>query len=146
MKKQIVVDLLQKYSKERLDKYREDFLAIKKKMGTYDTHPNFDDLKAGSVVELTNGMGVRLQTELLGFNIDGKAYVMWDCIWFSIDLLKRDYKFICSIEEYNTIMKWWNMVKTQFPYILPSNIDIENVAFENIKEMFDSIQVQFHKK
>lgn len=52
-------------------------------------------LKKGDVVEFFGGFSNHLRyiTEILGFdNETGKAYMLWDCYWFPVDLEKREVK------------------------------------------------------
>lgn len=52
-------------------------------------------LKKDDVVEFWSGYNgdIRYRAEILGFNTNGEAYIKWDCYWFPIDLVEREYKF-----------------------------------------------------
>lgn len=43
----------------------------------------------GDRIQFLNGFGIPMITEILGFDEGGKAYLLWDCYWFTIDLGQR---------------------------------------------------------
>lgn len=76
--------------------YREMFAAWRKKV----TFHNFSDtnaelgLKTGDIVTFISGYNSDLKytTEILGFDAnDGKAFMLWDCYWFPVDLNERKF-------------------------------------------------------
>ena len=99
MKKTIqdpIIDLLTKKSYEDDGPFQgveAKFNEWKKKYTTTDKNEALD-LKIGDVVEFWAGFhgDIRYRTKILGFDVDGKAFMYWDCYWFPVDLLQREYK------------------------------------------------------
>ena len=52
------------------------------------------DLRTGDIILFKNGYDVEMTTEILGFDEEGKAYLLWDCYWYTIDLNERLIKKI----------------------------------------------------
>lgn len=68
---------------------REQFEEFKKKQ-TVIANVNYKfDLQTGDRILFKNGYDVEMETEILGFNEDGDAYLLWDCYWFPIRLKER---------------------------------------------------------
>jgi hypothetical protein len=90
-----VYDLLAKGSKAQ-DEDREAFERWKLKQPdtivTDTKHPTLD-VSVGDKVNVISGHNNQLRyiTEVLGFDAQGKAYMLWDCYWFGIDLVERKY-------------------------------------------------------
>jgi len=74
------VNLLEKYSDERKQEYRQSFLN---KVKSIDTHPKF---KVGQIISFIAGYhnNIRYTTEIIGFNKEGGLYLLWDCYWFPV--------------------------------------------------------------
>lgn len=53
-----------------------------------DTNDKFN-LKVGDKILFLNGYGIPMITEILGFDEEGQAYLLWDCYWFTIPLETR---------------------------------------------------------
>jgi hypothetical protein len=73
--------------------YRAKFAEFKKKITDYsDINPELG-LKTGDVVTFISGYNSDLKytTEILGFDEDGKAFMLWDCYWFPVDLIERKF-------------------------------------------------------
>lgn len=83
------INLLEdKYVKE----HRYLFNEYKNKLKFFTETNDKLGLKAGDKVTFLNGYDVLMMTEILGFDEDGKAYMLWDCYWFAVDLVDRQYK------------------------------------------------------
>ena len=78
------------HTQERQDEERKAFEA---KVKDYSLENKGLNLKAGDKVNFISGYNsdLRYIAEILGFNEEGKAYILWQCWWFPVDLPKRDY-------------------------------------------------------
>lgn len=80
------IDLTKKESngeiKELFAEYSTKIAGFSTTNGTY---------KAGDVVVILSGYNsdIEYTIEILGFDSEGMAYMVWDCYWFPIDLSKR---------------------------------------------------------
>ena len=96
IKDMLHIDLLAKYN---ANDYHTDYEAefknwAEKHNRTIAQENKTIGLKAGDVVEFTSGHNdnIRYKTRILGFDLkDGEAYMLWDCYWFTVDLVKRNY-------------------------------------------------------
>lgn len=73
--------------------YAEKFAEHKAKIsGFTDTNSELG-LKSGDVVKFISGYNSDLKyiTKILGFDADGKAFMLWDCYWFPVDLVERKF-------------------------------------------------------
>lgn len=80
-------------------KYKERIIEIKKRFQSYvQTNEKFFsekneklNLKTGDIINFIGGENddIEFRSEILGFNDEGFAYVLWDCYWLAIDLEKR---------------------------------------------------------
>ncbi len=45
-----------------------------------------DEITIGSIIEFTGGYhnDIRYKSEVIGIDLEGNLYLMWDCYWFSI--------------------------------------------------------------
>lgn len=94
------IDLMARAGEERNTEYREAFLMLKEKSRTLITDINeAHGLRTGDRILFYNGYGVEMITEILGFEEDGKAFLLWDCYWFAIDLHTR---LIRKMDQVNT--------------------------------------------
>lgn len=75
------------------DEYRELFNEWSKDHTVVDTNEELG-LSKGDVILFKNGFGIEMISEILGFDEIGKAYMLWDCYWFAIDLKERLIKKI----------------------------------------------------
>jgi len=50
------------------------------------------DLKKGDIIQFRNGYGFLMESEILGFDEDGRVHPLWDCYWVSIDIKERQVK------------------------------------------------------
>ena len=51
------------------------------------THPL--GFAQGDHIQFLNGFDIPVITEILGFDEKGQAYLLWDCYWFTINLVSR---------------------------------------------------------
>ncbi len=47
------------------------------------------DLKASDWIHFKNGYDLPMISEIIGFGKEDKAYMLWDCYWFPLDLNTR---------------------------------------------------------
>lgn len=92
-----VIDLLAKYkSNGRYEEILNDFEKWLDRNGEKVNPENYDlNLKAGDVIEFKN-CGVLMSTEILGFSEGSKAYLLWDCYWADVNLIRREARLIES--------------------------------------------------
>lgn len=74
---------------------KKQFLTWAKNQNRIVTDQN-GDLKKGDIIQFYNGYGVLIESEILGFDEQGKVYPLWDCYWFAIDIKDREVKLINS--------------------------------------------------
>lgn len=78
------------------EEHRANFESFKKRIKGFSIeHP--DGTKAGDIVLFYNGYFVKMFTEVLGFDGDGNAYLLWDCYWFPMNLDERRIKVFSGI-------------------------------------------------
>lgn len=87
----IKINLIEKYNNSTI---REEFENFKKKLqesNDFSEENKSLNLKVGDVVKFIGGYesDVEFTSEILGFNSEGKAFVLWDCFWLDIDLVER---------------------------------------------------------
>ena len=46
-------------------------------------------LQKGDKVLFKNGYGIPYISEILGFDADGHAFLVWDCYWYSVNMKER---------------------------------------------------------
>jgi hypothetical protein len=71
-----------------IEESRGKFEEFKRKIKGFTTATR-DRTKAGEIVLFYNGYGVKMFTEVLGFDEDGNTYLLWDCYWYPINLKER---------------------------------------------------------
>ena len=80
------INLLQKDDNTSL---REKFNEWKSKL-KFIANVNYKfDLATGDKILFKNGYDVEMISEIIGFNEDGDAYMLWDCYWFPVRLQDR---------------------------------------------------------
>lgn len=87
-----VFNLLERNPKFNTE-YEKKFAEYKNKVtGFSDTNTELG-LKSGDVVKFISGYNSDLKyiTKILGFDADGKAFMLWDCYWFPVDLVERKF-------------------------------------------------------
>lgn len=85
------IDIITRQGAERTVDYRERFAQLKERNAHWriaDTNEKHG-LKTGDVILFRNGYDVEMITEILGFDDDGKAFMLWDCFWAPIDMDER---------------------------------------------------------
>jgi len=61
------------------------------------THPL--GFAQGDHIQFLNGFNIPMITEILGFDERGQAYLLWDCYWFTINLVSRGaVKLACPLK------------------------------------------------
>lgn len=75
-------------TKKYVEEYREQFEAYKSKVKDFTTQGPAG-VNAGDIILFLNGYDVPMISEVLGFNEGGKAFLLWDCYWFPVDLNDR---------------------------------------------------------
>lgn len=84
-------------NKEQNEYYKYKFktgVIDKRKENTFSTELPQYNLKAGDKIVFMNGYNVLMQTEILAFDKDNDAYLLWDCYWTPIDLKYRLIKVL----------------------------------------------------
>lgn len=79
------INLIEEYKDSNI---REQFNIFKKNVrGFSDTNEKFN-LKTGDVITFVDrySSDVEFTSEVLGFDADGFAFVLWDCYWFGVNL------------------------------------------------------------
>lgn len=74
-----------------------------------ETNAEFE-LVQGDWIVFKNGYDLEFVSEILGFDEDGNAYVLWDCFWTPVNLKNRlikriDKQFVLAEKEKNKIQK-----------------------------------------
>ena len=71
--------------------YRKDF---KNDISSYALENKKRNLKVGDKILFYGGYNrdILYLSEILGFNNEDGAYVLWDCYWFPLNLNTRKYK------------------------------------------------------
>lgn len=84
-------DLIEKYKDSDI---KDKFASYKEKTNGFTETNSALDLKVGDTVQFVGGYdkNILYTTEILGFDSDGDAYVLWDCYWIAINLPNRQYK------------------------------------------------------
>lgn len=74
---------------EKSEQYRAKFHQFIAEAATplATTHPL--GFSQGDRIQFLNGYGIPMITEILGFDEKGEAYLLWDCYWFTINLVSR---------------------------------------------------------
>lgn len=74
-----VFNLIEKYTSQK-----QEWSDKIKNYKTFTTH--HPDFKIGDIISFIGGYDSNIvyETEILGFDVDGEIYVLWDCYWFSI--------------------------------------------------------------
>ena len=91
-KKHLVVNLQEKANFAQEKENAKKWIAERaERLGMTDTNGT---LKAGDVVSFLSGYNndIRYTTEIVAFDKDGLAYLVWDCWWVGIDLTERKYR------------------------------------------------------
>lgn len=89
--KYLRINLLDKYKQTGQDKeYEEKFNEFKKKVKGFTDSNSELNLKTGDVVSFIAGYhdNIIYTSKILGFDEDGKAFILWDCYWYPKDLSK----------------------------------------------------------
>ena len=79
-------DLLERYKDSDI---RREFNSFKYKLNFFSEKNKEFGLKMGDIILFKNGYDIEMISEILGFDEEGRAYMFWDCFWFSIDLKTR---------------------------------------------------------
>lgn len=88
------VNLMNKYKLKGWEQeFRDKFAAWRKDRFVGDANSKHD-LKTGDQILFLNGYDIPMISEILGFDEEGKAYMLWDCYWFAVDLDSRLIKKI----------------------------------------------------
>lgn len=87
-------NLLESKSGERIDEIRLKFNDYKLKIDGFIDSNEKMNLKSGDKILFIGGYydNIEMISEILGFDSDGMAYILWECFWFPIDLNKRMIK------------------------------------------------------
>ena len=88
------IDLISKYNDTIIYDgvtLRENFEAFKQTVKGFTNSNENLNLKTGDTIGFMGGFNndIEFTSEILGFDIEGNAFVLWDCYWFAIDLSKR---------------------------------------------------------
>lgn len=85
-KKFLKINLLEKYSEEIADEYREATKEYMTRRGYNDTENAEIGVKVGDLVTFIGGYNsdIIYTTEVLGFDEDKDLIVLWDCYWFAV--------------------------------------------------------------
>lgn len=75
--------------REKSERYRDEFYLWNASRKISKPESDKTSFKTGDVVCFKNGYDVPMITEILGFDEDGKAYMLWDCYWCPINLVDR---------------------------------------------------------
>lgn len=89
--KYLRINLLDEYKKTGEDKeYEEKFNEFKNKVKGFTNTNNELNLKTGDIVSYISGYNddIIYTSKILGFDSDGKAFILKDSYWFAIDLSK----------------------------------------------------------
>lgn len=98
--KQNSIDLIKKYkSNGEYDRIKYEFKKFIKDRSSRLSLSNFNselNLSTGDIVSFYGGYNgdILYQTEILGFDEDGEAYMLWDSYWTAIPLIQRKFKKI----------------------------------------------------
>lgn len=84
-------NLIEKYKDSDIKKQFETFKQ--KVKGFTDVNEELN-LKTGDTITFIGGYDsdILYLSEILGFNSQGHAFILWDCFWLDIELKERDYK------------------------------------------------------
>lgn len=87
----IMIDLIEKYGHTEI---RDKFSQFKRNVTGFTDTNTVINLKTGDVVSFFGGYDgdIHFKSEILGFNNEGEAFVLWDCYWFAIELRERQFK------------------------------------------------------
>lgn len=80
-------------------KHSDDLLLLSKikEMNLLQINPHNQNFKVGDMVEFISGynMDILYTTKIVGFDLSGFIYILWDCYWFPIkDIEYRKIKVI----------------------------------------------------
>jgi len=84
-------NLIEKYQHSDI---KEQFEGFKQRVkGFTDINENLG-LKTGDIIKFVGGYDSYMEftSEVMGFNEDGRAFVLWDCFWLDINLPERKFK------------------------------------------------------
>ena len=77
---------------EESEQYRQqfnEFITQRSYPGASYSTTSTLGFSKGDRIQFLNGYGIPMITEILGFDEEGKAYLLWDCYWYTIDLASR---------------------------------------------------------
>ncbi len=66
-----------------------DFDSFTHKVEGFTTRNHKFSLEKGDMIHFKNGYDIDMISEILGFDSEGRAFLVWDCYWYSIDLNTR---------------------------------------------------------
>lgn len=83
---------------------KERFAAFKLKVVGFSDVNEKLNLKTGDMVKFIGGYddNVEFTSEILGFNSEGFAFMLWDCYWFAVDLVKWGREIKIKFHVYDT--------------------------------------------
>ncbi len=84
-------DLIAKYGDTEI---REKFRKFKDSV--YEFSDTDGEFKIGDIVSFFGGHDgdINFKSEILGFDDEGRAFMLWDCYWFAIRPAERQFKKI----------------------------------------------------
>lgn len=86
------INLIEEYKDSDI---REQFNTFKEKARGFSDSNEKLNLKTGDVITFVGGYNddIEFTSEVLGFDADGFAFVLWDCYWFGVNLEDQRRKF-----------------------------------------------------
>lgn len=65
------------------------FAKFKPRIDNFSDENKEFNLKTGDTILFLNGYDLPMITKIIGFDADGRAFMLWDCYWFPVNLHDR---------------------------------------------------------